>query len=313
MLRHKRVFVTGAGGFIGSHLVRQLLWEGAQVGILVRNREACWRLADVMHEVDVIEAILEESDVWRKYLLNFRPDIVVHLAAVTDRDRSWSALQHLFRVHVDGTRDIISFLMEAGAIERFVHVGTIEEYGRSRAPFSENDRGKPITAYSLTKLLATELVEYAAREHGFPAVIVRPSLTYGPAQGAGMFVSDCIRACLRGEEFSMTPGEQTRDFLYVDDAIFGILKAAELRGAVGEIVNLGSGTEIKLRDAAERIRRACGDTGRLAVGVLPYREEEQMHFWLNSSKAASMFGWRPMVDIDEGIRRTVEWHRTHSS
>lgn len=308
-LAYKTILITGGAGFIGSHLARACLWEGANVSVLVLPGSRLWRIEDIKEEIRIWEGSVTDSAYVNDVIQRIRPDIVFHLAALIERTRSFEAFPKLYDVHVHGTKNLIEALKKVSGLERFVHVGTIEEYGSGKAPFKEGQREMPVSLYSLTKMMATKLVEYTAHEEGFPALIVRPSLIYGPYQGFGMLIPDAIRACLEGRDFPMTKGEQTRDFLFVEDLVEALARASCAPGAEGIIVNLGSGTEKKVREVVETVKRIAGGPGSIQFGALPYKAGENMHFWLDSSRAAMVLGWKARTQLHEGLARTVAWYK----
>jgi len=308
-----RIFITGGSGFIGSHLVARCLLEGARVAILHPKTHALWRLEDVKEKILVFEGSLTDQEKLRQIVHEFRPQVVLHLAALLSRERSLEASDELFNVHVNGTKLLVESLMENSQLTRFVHMGTAEEYGRGEAPFRETQRELPVSPYSLTKLIATKIVEYAAREHGFPAVIVRPSVVYGPAQDFQMFVPSLIRSCLEKKDFDMTSGEQTRDFVFVEDLIEGMLIAAQAPLDKGEIINLGSGKEIPMKEVAVAVNEMMGSPMRLRFGAIPLRDNEIMRYRLDVARAKARLAWEPKVDLKQGLTKTIDWYAKASN
>lgn len=303
-----RVFITGGSGFIGSHLVKRCLSEGAQVAVLNPKADSLWRLEEVKEQIAIFEGSITEGEKLQQIIHKFRPQLVFHLAALLSRERSLNALDELFDVHVNGTKLLLQSLLGNSQLTRFIHVGTAEEYGRGEAPFRETQRELPVSPYSLTKLMATKMVEYAGREHGFLAVIVRPSLVYGPAQDFQMFVPSLIRSCLEKKDFDMTLGEQTRDFIFVEDLVEGILISAQGSVNKGEIINLGSGKEIPMREVAAAINEMMGSPIALRFGAIPLRDGEIMRYQLDITKAKAKLAWEPKVDLKEGLQKTIDWY-----
>lgn len=308
LFKNKRVLVTGGAGFIGSHLVGRLISLGAEVQVLEAEGKQC-NLAGIEK---VVYAGISDGQKVEDTVRAYEPHYIFSLAAKLARDQSWELFSELFQVHVKNLQYLISAAGDVKELRRLVHVGTIDEYGKIEAPFKEVDRENPQNPYALTKLMGSRLIEYAAKTEKIPAAVVRLALTYGPAQRQGMFVPDLIRSCIEGKEFSMTAGEQTRDFLYVADAVEGILAAALAQNASGEIFNIGSGQPTKIRDVAEMIKRETGNAGTINFGAIPYRADENMHYWLDIEKAADRLGWRPQTSLVEGLRSTITWYKSHT-
>lgn len=310
-LHNARIAITGASGFIGSHLTRACVAEGASVGCFIRNQATAWRLTDILPQVTVFPADLEDASAIHDAIHTFKPDIILHLAANTKRTRDLALYERQHSAHVQTTLNLIRAARELPGLVRFVHTGTIEEYGRGDVPFQETQREEPVTPYSLTKHEATRLTLYAAHEHAFPATVLRLPPVYGPLQGKGMFIPDFIRAALTTGAFDMSPGEQTRDFLHVDDAVQAFLRAAEDRTSVGEIFNVGTGVETKLKDAADLLRTIWGTDIQINRGAFPCDPHvETMRCVMSIEKIRTQLGWSPRSALEDGLRRTVEWYKS---
>src|SRR5205085_2108423 len=138
-------------------------------------------------------------------------------------------------------------------LQAFVQTGTFEEYGTGPVPFVEDQREEPVSPYSASKAAATHFCQMLHRSLHYPVIVLRPCLMYGPFQSADMFIPSLIDSCLRGQDFPMTSGEQTRDLSYVSDVIEAYLLAIRRPKAIGEVINIGSGQEYKIKDVAKKI------------------------------------------------------------
>jgi UDP-glucose 4-epimerase len=301
------VLVTGAEGFIGSHLARCLAGEGARVSGLVRPGADLSRLAGLEGKIDLHPLDIREGEALARLAGDLRPRLVFHLAAVTDPSRSPAGLERCLAVNFSGTLNLLRAL-ENLPCERLVAVDTAEIYGRNPAPFREDMPPDPVSPYSLSKAAATLLCRTWAAAYGFPVTVLRLFLVYGPGQGEERFLPQLIEAGLSGRPLKMTPGEQTREYTYIDDAVEGFLLAAR-RGPPGEVVNLGSGEEISLNDLVRMVGEVLGREIVLDPELLPYRENEIRRFVGDHGKAAALLGWRSSVSLKEGLARTVEWQR----
>ncbi|MBI5405854.1 NAD-dependent epimerase/dehydratase family protein [Candidatus Kaiserbacteria bacterium] len=298
-----RVVVTGGAGFIGSHLVRRLVEQQAQVLVLT-ERTRHERLAGIL-PLDAIRTVaFSDAVAAQKHIIDFKPEYVFSLEAKIIRGNDPRVFEEFVTGHVHHIWNILHGA-QAAHVKRVIHLGTIDEYGRLPAPFSETDRENPQNLYALTKLFGTRTVMYAAHALGLPATVIRPSLTYGPSQHAGMLVTNTIEACLAGTAFPMTAGDQTRDFLYVDDLVDGMLAVAVNEPCIGEIINLGSGTQTPVKEVVERINTLCGNRAVIQFGAEPYRPDENMEYWLQIQKAERLCGYAPRVTLAEGLSRTV--------
>lgn len=310
-IKNSRVFITGGGGFIGSHLARCCLSLGASVAVLVTPKESCWRILDISKDMEIFEGSITEHSVLEKIIEEFRPHYVFHLAAMLHRGLQFDIFNELYRVNVGGTSNLLSVLMESDSLKRFIYTGTIEEYGSGEAPFRESQRELPVSPYSLTKAMATKLVQYVAREENFPAVIVRAPLVYGPTQNVERFmIPNIILSCMKDKEILLPPGEQTRDFLFVEDLANGITDIAVARGVDGEIINLGSGKETSFKEAVLLIHKLVeNEVNDLKFGAAPYRKNEIMRSLLDINKAKRIISWLPKTSLEDGLTKTVEWYK----
>ena len=306
-LHRVRVLVTGGTGFIGSHLTRRLVGEGAEVHVLDLPAAASSRIADVLGSVTLHRADLADGPSLQRTVREIAPRKVFHLAALTDVGRGLDRLGPAL-TDLQCTLNLLRGL-DGVACDTVVYAGTCEEYGDQAAPFREDMPPRPVSAYSASKAAGTLFCEMLHKTTGLPVVIVRPFLVYGPHQHPSRFLSAVIDAALRGTELPMTPGEQTREFNYVSDTVDGFVRAAVTPAAVGQIINIGNGIEYTLKDAIARVAAACGRPVAARFGALPYRPGESMRFYCDNTKARHLLGWEPKVDFDTGLRLTIDWCR----
>lgn len=306
-LSGKRAIVTGGCGFIGSHLVKSLLHYGADVRVLTGNG-SCVRLESILPSSGIIHLDFSQKEEIARVINSFRPHFIFSTAAKIWRDIDLRLFKPLLKAHVEELYNVVEGARNNPELIRMVHLGTMDEYGKIPAPFREDARENPQNPYALTKLMGTCLIEWAGRSLGLPAVVVRPSLIYGPAQRRGMFITEIIYSCLAKKDFSMTPGEQTRDFLYVDDLVSGILKAVLTPGIDGEIINLGSEKVTPIKEVAVLINQMLGNMIEIKLGAIPYRANEHMKYSLDTSKARDLLGWNPTTTLSDGLMATVDWY-----
>lgn len=305
------VLVTGAAGFIGSALVRRLLSRQIPVISVVRPGTAPSRLQRPGEDVCFVE--LTDPAQVQSLFAAAQPSHVFHLAADTRVERRLELLQPQLMNNVVAGGLVLEAALRQRALQRLVWVGTCEEYGDGEAPFQEEQLPRPVSPYSATRLAGTLLAQTLARTMGAPVVAVRPFLTYGPGMHPSRFVMQALNAALSGQPLPMTPGEQTRDLVWLDDVVDGLLLAGSVPGIDGELLNLASGQEISLLALAQQIFHAVGaNPALIQVGVLPYRAGESMHFFGEPSRARETLGWTASTPLSEGLRQLVEWRKTLS-
>lgn len=305
-----RVLVTGAGGFIGSRLTEALVEAGAEVSVSVRSKEHAWRLQSVISKVAVYEAnLLNPLEVMR-VVTESRPAVVFNAASSTDTRRTFDILDSV----IAGTYGVARAVLDAcinGGVQKFVHFGTIEEYGMGPELFSETAHEKPVSPYSLGKTMATHAVLFAGRLTPLKVCVLRPASTFGPGKDFGlMLVPNLIKAGIEGKDFDMNDGQQLRDFVYVNDVVEGALMAGVNEKANGEIINLGSGNRTKVREVVEMVNNAMGNPIKINFGREGYRPLDG-DACLNSDKAYEILGWRASTKLEVAIKETVAWYCEH--
>jgi nucleoside-diphosphate-sugar epimerase len=202
-------------------------------------------------------------------------------------------------------------LMEAyDKYERFIYISSSEVYGyQKETPFTETQTPFPVSPYSVGKY-SGEL--YARmRWHVFkdPVVVLRPFNAFGPYQSPRAIIAELIMKCLRGEDIATTGGIQTRDFNYVENLIDGFMLAAVKNRAVGQVINIGSGRDIPIKDLVRKIHNISASRSKLFIGKLPYRPTEIWRMKADNRKAARLLGWKPRFSLEEGLAKTVDWFR----
>lgn len=309
-IKGKTVLITGANGFIGSHLSRRLLEEGAEVHVLLKKGSNQFRIQDILKNLTIWYGDLRDYQSICSCIRNSKPQIIFHLAAYRDVKRDMKLIEVMIDTNIKGTTNLLRGVTEEKiTLECFVNTGSSEEYGNGSAPFNESQKEIPVSPYSASKVAATYFCQMLYKTMDMPIVTLRPFLTYGPYQDMDMFIPSLIQHCIDGKDFPMTEGDQTREFNYVDDVIEAYLLAACCPDARGEIINIGNGIEYRIRDVAEKIVNMMGNPIKLLIGALPKRRGETSHFFCSSEKAQKVLGWSPKIGLDEGIERTINWYK----
>jgi UDP-glucose 4-epimerase len=309
-LAGESVLVTGGTGFIGSHLVRRLLDEGAEVHVLTSTVSSVWpaRLVGLRDRVSIQEGNLTDRSAVDVVVERVRPSVVFHLGAYTHVGKSWQRVDECIQSNVQGTVNLLQALDGSG-YRRCVSTGTSEIYGDIDVPFREESFVRPISPYSVSKYAAELYCRAFHQGRGWPIVMVRPFNAYGPMQTPDRVVPEIILRALRRNPLKMTEGRQTREFNYVDDLVEGFVLLATTREIEGEIFNLGSGEEVSMRELASLILSLMGDPIEPEFGALPERPTEIPRMYSDSTKARARLGWKPAWSLEAGLRATIDWYR----
>lgn len=318
-LQSKKVLVTGAGGFIGSHLVERLLESGAHVRAFVRYNSrgdlGLMQLIDVARRsaVEVFRGDLKDSFAVRSAMQGV--EIAFHLGALVAIPYSYHNPFDFVQTNVLGTSHMLQAALECG-VERFVHTSTSEIYGTSvYTPMDENHPLHAQSPYAATKISADKLAESFYCSFGLPVVTVRPFNTYGPRQSTRAIIPTIIVQALVGNEISVGSTEPTRDFTFVSDTVEGFLRAALAKEAVGEVINLGSGFTISIGALVQMIGKimgrplkACPDPVRFRPGT-----SEVYSLLASSEKAKRVLRWEPQVQFETGLEKTIRWFQLNQT
>jgi len=314
----KTVVVTGAGGFIGSHLVEHLAREGANVRAMLRytsrGQRGCLDLVpdDVMASVALTLGDVRDFDAVRE--ISRGADAMFHLAALIGIPYSYEHPQEVIDTNIVGTSNILLAARELGTLERIVLTSTSEVYGSAvRIPMDEERPLQAQSPYSATKIAGDALAVSFARSFGLPISIVRPFNAYGPRQSARAVIPTIISQAVSGLDLKLGALDTTRDFTFVADTARAFAAIGASEEALGEVVNAGSGTEVSIREIVRKVGEIVGrelvvegDEQRMRPAK---SEVSRLHS--DSSKAARLAGWRAEVSLEEGLRRTTEWIRGH--
>ena len=318
-----KVLVTGAGGFIGSHLVERLAANGAEVRAFVEyDSRGSWGWLDdatpeTLDAIEIIAGDIRDSNAVRQAVAGC--DTVLHLAALIGIPYSCLAPESYVDTNVTGTLNVVQAATDLG-VSHVVHTSTSEVYGTAQyVPIDEAHPLNPQSPYAATKVGADQIALSYGRSFGTPVTVVRPFNTYGPRQSARAVIPTIITQ-LAAHDRNQGPARirlgataPTRDFTFVSDTVAGFLAAADSSGAVGEVLNIGTNFEISVGDTARTIADLMDVEIEIETENTRLRPDasEVERLWCDNSKAAAMIGWQPAHAGREGFRRglaaTVDW------
>jgi dTDP-glucose 4,6-dehydratase len=307
----RKVLVTGAGGFIGSHLAERLAVLGADVLALVRYTSGGrWGWLDQSPEKDDIEVILGDiRDFFSVREAMKDREVVFHLAALIGIPYSYCAPQSYLHTNVEGTLNVLQAARELRT-QRVLCTSTSEVYGSAKyVPIDEDHPLQGQSPYSASKIAADKLAESYVCSFETPVVVVRPFNTYGPRQSARAVIPTIITQALAGREVRLGSLFPTRDFNFVEDTVEGFLYAAVSDRAVGQVINFGTGVEVSIQELLGRIDGLLGKKLTLVDDSARIRPEnsEVQRLCADATKARELLGWSPRVGLEDGLRQTISW------
>ncbi len=307
-MKNKNVLVTGGAGFIGSHLVSELVTKKAIVTVTVKYKSIidCPRLAGIWDKVNVVECDLRNLDSVIQ-LKDSSFDYIFHLAAYNHVGDSFKHIHEAINSNMLATANLMEF---GPAYKRFIYTATSEVYGyQTDVPFMEENMPFPISPYAIGKYGGELYARMKRHQTKNEIICLRPFNTFGPYQSERAIIPELIMKCLRGEPIKTTQGKQTREFNYVANIVEGFLAAAHTEKIPDHPVNIGAGEEISIRDLVRKIHTLCDSSSDLLIGALPDRPTEIWRMKSDRSKAEQFLGWTPKIPLDEGLKLTIEWYR----
>lgn len=311
----KKVLVTGAGGFIGSHLVERLVRDGHEVRAFVHyNAEGSWHNleklpADVLSSVEVIT-----GDIADPFFVDSAVsgrDIVYHLAALIGIPYSYVAPAAYVSTNIVGTLNVLQ-ACRRNDTARMVHTSTSETYGSAQyVPIDEDHPLVGQSPYSASKIGADKLVESYWRSFELPVCTIRPFNTFGPRQSARAFIPTIIMQALAGDVVRLGNLDPVRDMTFVTDTAAGFIAGAASDQCLGTVCNLGVGQGISVGDLAQKVGRLLGRELRIETEQQRLRPEksEVSRLISNNSRMQELSGWKPEVSLDDGLMQTINYVR----
>ena len=316
----KHVLVTGADGFIGSHLAERLVCEGADVrAFVLYNSFSSWGWLDqtpakVRDALDVRPGDIRDAEQVAEAVES--RDVVFHLAALISVPYSFQAPRSFVDTNVGGTLNILEGARRAGGA-KVVHTSTSEVYGTPKdVPIRETHPLQAQSPYAASKIAADKLAESFSHTYELPVVVLRPFNTYGPRQSARAVLPTILTQLLAGKaEITLGATWPRRDLTYVDDTVEGFLRAAEVDEAVGQTIQLGSGRDVSIKELAELAMTVVDRSATIRSSDERLRppNSEVERLLSDPMLAKELLGWTPKVCLEDGIRRTADWLSSNGS
>ena len=311
--KDKNVLITGAGGFIGSHLTEKMVQLGADVNAFVRyNSRNCWGHLESLNsedleKINVISGDLRDSDA----IINASKDVdvIFHLGALIAIPYSYIHPRETIETNISGTLNVLN-AAKFNDVEKIVHTSTSEVYGTARyVPINESHPLQGQSPYSASKIGADKIAESFYTSYDLPVATIRPFNTFGPRQSTRAVIPAIITQALTRDTIKLGSLHPTRDYTYVSDTVEGFVSIAESPKSIGEVINIGSNFEITIGEIAKKIVDLCNRDVKIisdSERMRPKKSEVE-RLWCDNSKAYELIGWKPKISFEEGIKRTIEW------
>lgn len=310
--RSLRVLLTGAGGFIGSHLAERLVRAGARVRAFVhynsRNDRGQLEYVDdnVQAALDIVLGDLTDATMVRRAVADCQ--LVFHLGALIAIPYSYQAPRHFIDTNVMGTLNVLQACLDEHVV-KVVHTSTSETYGSARyTPMDEQHPLQAQSPYAASKIAADKLAESFYCSFNLPVATLRPFNTFGPRQSARAVIPTIISQALAGDTIRLGALTPVRDFTFVEDTVTAFMKVAESPDTIGQVVNVGTGHGVTIGDVTHMVLSMCGGQKQIVADHERFRptKSEVLELLCNSTRAKTLLGWEPQYTLRQGLEKTVE-------
>lgn len=316
--KNKKVLVTGAGGFIGSHLTERLVSLGANVRAFVHyNSRNDWGNLELISQeakekIEVVSGDIQDPFSVEKAVKD--TDMIFHLAALIGIPYSYAAPESYVNVNIKGTLNVMQACM-SHEVEKVISTSTSETYGTAQyVPIDEKHPLQGQSPYSASKIGADKIAESYYLSFALPVAIIRPFNTFGPRQSARAIIPTIISQAMNSKEIKIGSLEPVRDFNYVGDTISGFIKLAESERSIGEVINIGRGEGISIEDLIDKTLKLMGKED---IKIISETERirpdnsEVMRLICDNSKAKKLINWAPSCTLENGLSETIKWIEKH--
>ena len=296
----KKILISGGSGFIGYHLAKKCLSLGWSVTSISRKKPKNYRkLKNINYKICDVSNIKELK---KKIKLDYH--YIVNLAGHVDHSNKRKVTQS----HYIGCKNLASLFLNR-KIEKFIQIGSCTEYGKLKSPQKESYIiKKTYSFYGRAKFLSTKFLLELHQKFGFPATILRFYLLYGPYQDENRVIPITIKNALRNDNFNCSSGKQFRDFLYIDDAIKAIILTLKSKKSKGQVINIGSGNQMKIKNVILKICKLVG-RGNPLFGKIKLRNDEIMRLYPDLSKSKRIINWANKTSLYTGLKKTIKFYK----
>ncbi len=308
----KTIFVTGGAGFLGSEVVKQISASGGTAIVYDNFSSGKKKFIENYPRVKILKGNIKNRSTIHKAI--GKSQYIINLAALPFIPDSFHYPQEFFEVNTNGTLNLILESIDHKKIKNFVHISTSEVYGSAKkSPMNENHPILPQSTYAVSKLAGEKAVFTMHKEHGFPAVMIRPFNTYGPNITQPYIIPEIIMQVLgKNSKIYLGNINAERDFTFVSDTANGIIRALFSKKAIGETINLGSGKSHKIKDIVKSVSSILGKKVTITTNKDRLRPFDVNKLVCDNRKAKKILDWEPKITFDEGLKNTIDWIRENN-
>jgi len=307
---NKKILITGATGFVGANLLRQLIDGKNDIHIIIRSTSNLWRINDIIDKVNTHVCDLTNRESVEELLLKIKPQIIFHLAVYGGYQFQKESLK-IINTNFIGIVNLLDACIETG-FDCFINTGSSSEYGIKNKPMSENDLLEPINEYGIAKAAATLYCQVIGRRENLPIFTLRLFSPYGYYEESTRLIPYLIISCLRNKELIIFNPDAVRDFVFIEDVIKSYFIIVEKRENLlpGDIFNIGSGKQYTVEEILKIIKKLTNIQKRLLLKETKNEELNIPKIWkANIEKSKKYLNWTPKYFIENGLKKTIKWFR----
>ena len=303
IVKPKKLLVVGGSGFIGKAIVMRgvsMDLEVESLGLTIPSEDQ--QVPNVNYlNADITDNKSLQAISKQKY------HYVVNTGGYIDHANFMDGGDHLINSHFNGVVNLVKSIDRSNLLS-FINIGSSDEYSNAVAPHHESIRENPISPYPAGKVASTHFLQMLHKTEQFPSTTLRLFLCYGPGQDVKRFLPYLISQCVANDEIKVSPGEQLRDYCYIDDIVSAVFLAMSDKNADGKVYNIASGEPISIRSVVEKVVDIIG-SGKPNFGAMPYRQGESMELYADISLVMNELGWHPTTQLNEGLEQTISYYR----
>lgn len=298
-MKNYKFLIIGANSYIGKKLHNQLSLSFNSNNIFSLGR------INSNHYNNFIKCGITDKFEVNNKLVDLEFDIVIYLSSNTIPSRDIEDYENAYDINVEGLKNILKTL-KINKLKQFIYFSTSEVYGSKVFEANENDLVSPISVYSLTKVMAENILTFYQNVYNLPLTIIRPSLVYGKNQSERFFIPQAINKLRGNETFNMTYGEQTRDFIHVYDLCDAVIEIIKQKKFINDIVNISSNYEIKIKDLVIYLKELLNSKSKINLGAIAYRGNEIMRYKIDNNKINDILSWFPKKEFKKSLLEIIE-------